>query len=454
LPERIITFTEYSKKSIRDDLGWEISDPHLDLLERLNIASKDTLFTVGRRDIKASQYVGVVRLGDTTLQILPKISYSGDFNKPEHSPEYLDAVRSSMRNLLVMLSIACDLPRRVQDTAYLHTETGNWLEILTRLFALELHRQYKAGVPHEYIRIEDRLPVIKGQWLVSQQITRHSHDHLRFDVAYDEFSPDSPLNQIFALTVNILHRLTQDATNRRLLLDLHDWLSECNPHRERIPYYLSLIHFSRLNERFQPAYNLAKLFWQQQLVQLSSGDYSVFAFVFDMNILFQDFISKVMQRYAKRILPTSWQDGEILLQAQGFSEYLAERLEPAQISGQKVFPLYPDIIVKSSSVAPYLIADTKYKRLSPDKRDGGVSEGDAYQLLAYSRHWECPKLLLIYPSSNPYRGRFHFQIGGVNGIKIWCVELNMQQSFDKLDKLIEEIKVVLVNICVEDKNGA
>ncbi len=302
MPERIITFSEYSSKPIQD-LGWGISDPHLDLLERLNIASKDTLFTLGRREIKASQYVGVVRLGDTSLQILPKISYHGDFDKPEYSSDYQAAVQSSMRNLLAMLSVACDLPLRAQDTAYLHTETGSWLEILTRLFALELHRQYKAGVPHEYIHIEDRLPVIRGRWLVSEQVSRHSHDHIHFDVSYDEFSPDTPLNQLFALTVNTLQCLTQDATNRRLLLDLHDWLAECNPHLEMVPAYLSRIHFSRLNDRFRPAYNIARLFWQQQLVQLSKGDYSVFAFVFDMNILFQDFISKIMQRNEKRILP-------------------------------------------------------------------------------------------------------------------------------------------------------
>ena len=447
----LITFTEYSSKLIQEELKWGINDPRLDLLERLNFASKDTLFTIGRREIKASQYVGLVRLGDITLQVLPKISYSGDFDKPEYTPEYKAAVQSSMRNLLVMLSIACDLPLRAQDAAYLHTETGSWLEILTRLFALELHRQYEAGVPHEYIRIEDRLPVIRGRWLVSEQVARHSHDHIHFDVSYDEFSPDTPLNQIFALTVNILQCLTQDATNRRLLLDLHDWLSECNPKLEMVPYYLSRVHFSRLNERFRPTYNLARLFWQQQLVQLSSGDYSVFAFVFDMNILFQDFISQVMQRYEKRILPTAWRYGEILLQAEGLREHLAERIDPGQPLSHKVFPLYPDLMVISPSGIPYLIVDTKYKRLSPDKKDGGVSEAYAYQMLAYARHWECSKVLLIYPSSSPYVNRFYFQVGGVNGIKIWIVEVNMQQSFDKLDGLIEEIQQIMAKIGTEEK---
>ncbi len=136
------------------------------------------------------------------------------------------------------------------------------------------------------------------------------------------------------------------------------------------------------------------------------------------------------------------------MQAEGLREHLAERIDLGQ-PGQKIFPLYPDIMVKSPSVLPYLIADTKYKRLSPDKKDGGVSEADTYQMLAYARHWKCSRLLLIYPSCNPYRGRFHFQVGRVNGIKIWCVELNMQQSFEKLDGLIEEIQQVLIDITME-----
>jgi 5-methylcytosine-specific restriction enzyme subunit McrC len=443
LPERIFTFTEYSSKSIQTDLGWGISDPHLDLLERLNIASRDSLFAIGRRELKASQYVGMVRLGNTTLQVLPKISYSGDFDKPEVSPEYQAAVQSSMRNLLVMLSIACDLPLRAQDTAYLHTETGSWLEILTRLFALELHRQYKVGVPHEYITIEDRLPVIRGRWLVSEQVARHSHDRVRFDVSYDEFSPDTLLNQIFSLTVNVLQCITQDATNRRLLLDLHDWLSECNPSRERLPAYLSKIHFSRLNERFRPAYNLAKLFWQQQLVQLSTGDYSVFAFVFDMNILFQDFISQVIHRYQKRILPAAWQGGELILQAEGQNEHLAEKLDLSQIKGDKIFKLIPDILFLSPSEVPCLIADTKYKRLDPYKKDGGVEEADVYQMLAYAHHWDCSQLLLIYPSAHKMAKRFQIQILGANGIKVWIAEVNIQQELDELDGIIEELRQIM-----------
>jgi 5-methylcytosine-specific restriction enzyme subunit McrC len=442
----VVTFTEYSSKSIQDDLGWEIDDPRLDQLERLNAQSHDTLFSLGRKTIKASQFVGLVRLGNTSLQILPKVAYSGDFDKPEYSPEYKSAVKSAMSNLLVMLSIACDLPLHAQDAAQLHTELGDWLEILTRLFALELHRQFQAGLPHAYISIEDRLPVIRGRWLIGQQLAQHTYDRFRFDVAYDEFSPDILLNRIFALTVDALFLLTQDSINRRLLLDLRDWLSECNPRRETLQSDLAKVYFSRLNERFHPAFNLASLFWEQRLVQLSTGNMPAFAFVFDMNRLFQEFIARFLQRHQKRILPTAWQDGQVILQAQGQKVYLAKRHDPGQAAGQSVFRLIPDILLTSPSGASYLVIDTKYKRLSPQAADGGVAEGDAYQMLAYARSWKCSQVLLIYPAINQIINRFTLDAIGMDSIKICVVELNLQRSLEKQDELIEELRLALASV--------
>jgi 5-methylcytosine-specific restriction enzyme subunit McrC len=441
LPKNVFTFTEYGSKAIQSDLGWGLNDPRLDQLERLNNSSGNTLFTLGRKTIKASQFVGLVRLGDTTLQILPKIAAKGDFDKPEYTPEYQDAVRSAMHNMLVMLSVACDLPLRAQDAAELHSEAGDWLEILTRLFALELHRQFKAGLPHAYVTIEDRLPVIRGSWLIGKQLAHHSYDRMSFDVSYDEFSPDTPLNRTFSLTVDTLWRLTQDPINRRLLLDLRDWLADCKPSRETLYSDLSKVYFTRLNERFNPAFNLARLFWEQRLVQLSTGSLPSFSFVFDMNRLFQDFIAHFLKRHHKEILQGAWLDGNILLQAQGQKVHLAERTFPGQNFGKPVFQLIPDILLLSPLGIPYLIADTKYKRLDSKKADGGVAEGDMYQMLAYTRKWKCSDVLLLYPSSNAHPTQFSLQTSSENGINIRVVELNLHQPLEKPAGLIKELRM-------------
>lgn len=440
----VFTFTEYSPKSIQADLGWALNDARLDQLERLNDRNGATLFTLGRKVIKASQYVGLVRLGNTTLQVLPKIAYHGDFDKPEGSPEYQNAVRTATHNLLVMLSLACDLPLRALDASQLYEKDGDWLEILTRLFALELHRQFRGGLHHSYRTLEERLPVIRGRWLAGRQIAQHAHDYSRFDVSYDEFSTDTALNRVFALTVETLRRLTQDPYNRRLLLDLGEWLSECAPRGDTLRADLSNVHFTRLTERFRPSFNLAALFWRQRQVQLSAGDCAALAVVFDMNRLFQDFMACFLQRHRKEILPPEWQDGEIVLQAQGQKVYLAEREDLDRQARMPVFRLVPDILITSALGRPVLIADTKYKRLSRQRAEGGVAEGDLYQMLAYAQRWECADILLIYPASHPYTTQFTLWSTGAYKARIRVVELNVQQPLEKPAGLIEDLRLAFM----------
>lgn len=46
-----------------------------------------------------------------------------------------------------------------------------------------------------------------------------------------------------------------------------------------------------------------------------------------------------------------------------------------------------------------MIIDTKWKRLaaSIDDAKQGVSQSDVYQMMAYGRLYECPRLMLLYP---------------------------------------------------------
>jgi len=88
-----------------------------------------------------------------------------------------------------------------------------------------------------------------------------------------------------------------------------------------------------------------------------------------------------------------------------------------------------------------MIADTKYKRLSPQLADGGVTEGDAYQMLAYARKWNCSDVLLIYPSSSPYPTQFILRTTGFNDVNIRVMELNLHQPLENPAGLINELQL-------------
>jgi 5-methylcytosine-specific restriction enzyme subunit McrC len=120
--------------------------------------------------------------------------------------------------------------------------------------------------------------------------------------------PDTLLNQVFRLAVDWLQRITRDTQNRQMLADLESWLQPVHLPAKLSSVDLDHIEFNRLNERFYPAFQLARLLLDGLTVQLLAGGQRAFAFVFDMDRLFEQFIASFLQTYSRLILP---ENGEI-----------------------------------------------------------------------------------------------------------------------------------------------
>jgi 5-methylcytosine-specific restriction enzyme subunit McrC len=342
--------------------------------------------------------------------------------------------------LLYLLSYTQDLHIREQDVAPLLAQRSNWFELLTRLLAMDLHRLMKRGVEHAYVTVEETASVMRGRWQLERQLTRRPHVHHIFDVAYDEFSPDTPLNQIFRFVVERLLLHTQDPGNRRLLRDLREWLAPVTCRGIITEADLDRIHFTRLNERFRPAFNLARLFVESQAFQLSAGQHQTYAFVFDMNRLFEEFVYRFIVRHRGRILPQGWRNVRIREQAKGETFYLAQRLP----NRDRVFRLYPDILFsRSSSGRPVLVLDTKYKRLAATGGRVGIAEGDMYQMLAYAARLDSPRTLLIYPhSAGAPRAPVTFETLG-HPRRLVAATIDLQQPLNNPDHLIQAFREML-----------
>lgn len=433
----VITLFEHQSCSYAD-LGWTMDNPVLAQLEQFNNAAGRELVRVGRRHLRATQHVGVMRLGGVTIQILPKIDYdpAGNNDAALDSPPYASAVASATANLLYLLSYACDLELHEQEIAPLLARCSDWFELLTRLLATDLHRQLLAGVPRAYVQLEETIPLIRGRWQLAQQLTRRPHVRHLFDVAHDEFSPDTVLNRLFAHVARRLLFRTADTQNRRLLRDVDAWLSEVPAPAQVSPAELALVRFDRLNERFRAAFNLARLFVENRAFQLSAGSHETFAFVFDMNRLFEEFVGRFIVRYQRRILPAHWQGAEVRLQSRGRTAYLAERL-PARTA---TFRLVPDVLVTHRAAGTLLVLDTKYRQLDAEARRLGLAEADVYQMVAYALRLSCRRVLLIYPEwSAAPRVPTEFVVPDA-GIRILVATVSLRQPLDRPDGLIGDLQ--------------
>ncbi|MBE7550038.1 MAG: hypothetical protein HS126_03030 [Anaerolineales bacterium] len=365
-----------------------LRDFHVRQLDRLNRQARVDLVKLGYKQIRATSYVGVIQVGGLTLQILPKVDSLGQDDRHNQA-----SVKSAVTNLLWMLFYAGELPLHEQDVAAIRTHRGDLFEILVRIFCERLGEQLERGLHRTYEHREEILPVLKGRWLLGRQLRQQPLLRHKFEVGYDEFLPDNPLNRILCYTVSFLRALTRHPENRQHLDMLRLWFDEVTLLRRITPNDLDRVVFTRLNAAYQPVFNLARMFLTQEALQLQAGATPTFTFLFDMNLLFERFVAGFLRRYHHLTLPPEYQDCTIVLQGRSEARWLA-RTRPEPDGGRRVFRLKPDILLRKPDRRIALVVDTKYK-IHPT-----VNEADAYQMHVYATRYDCPEVLLLYPEGH------------------------------------------------------
>lgn len=432
-----ISFFEHQFRSYQDIPAFpqdgQRRDQVLEEIERLNYTTGEEIFAIGYKGLRANAQVGVVRVGEITFEILPKVD---DAIQPE-----CFAAHTAARNLLWMLSYAAGIPIHDKDVAGLSDEPSSWFELLTHLFAAGLYREVLSGLTHTYTSDQYTLPVLRGRWDIQRQFTRLRHTRPEFDVIVDEFSADVPLNQIFRWVIEHLYELTQDQENRLLLGELRGWFGQVSLLAQVNPELADQVHFTRLNDRFQPAFNLARLFLSARAIRPISGTVGVYSFTFDMNSLFERFVTALLKRYRDQILPGDWLTATILAQSEGIPVYLAHA------AGKPVVRLRPDLIVQNpGGSSPVLIADLKYKLLQPARRGLGLAEEDLYQMLAYATRLNCSRLLLIYPQP-PTSGKMRQElVFDSPPVRLLASTINLRRPLSNPVEILSEMREIFHQI--------
>ena len=66
--QRIITLFEHQSRTYQD-AGLDLDSPIIELIDQLNDRLGKNFLILGRKSIKATEYVGVMRVGDITIQV-------------------------------------------------------------------------------------------------------------------------------------------------------------------------------------------------------------------------------------------------------------------------------------------------------------------------------------------------------------------------------------------------
>lgn len=364
--------------------------------------------------LTATNFVGVVKAGRKTIQILPKTAgWDGG----------QDAKERSIKNLLQMLSFTKKLGVREIDLASLRRVKDDFFEVLIFLLAKNLLELLKHEMHKEYVDIEDNLSYVKGRIQFAEHIRRNYVVKNKFFVAYDEFLEDNLLNQILKYTAHLLKRQSTDSLNKRMLQECSFLLGDITLKPIHLSHFKK-VHLSRLNENYEPILNLCKLFIGQSSVELRPDKAETFSFIFDMNKLFEEFIGEFIRRYFSY---------KYSIRVQQSSKHLIESVkkweEPSKPT--PAYALTPDIaFYRAGENKPCLLLDTKYKELKPldnaqrSEKRYGVSTDDMYQMCAYSLKYECPDVIILYPQKGLEAQRFTLCVNEHTKVHIRTVDIS------------------------------
>lgn len=328
----------------------------------------------GRKGLRARGVIGVIATPDCQLEILPKIERGGEI-------EVSDATLRA--RLIHMLAVAYDLPIEAGTMTKLGWQRETVLELLIRLFCAKLTDAVRQGMPRHYLEHEDDLRALRGRLDVTRQFSTLAVSPQKLACRFDALSPDIALNQVMRAAVSKLSRLTSAPDNQRSLRELtfvYADVADVPP----VALRWDRIVLDRTNRRWRDLLSLARLFLSDRHQQTSAGTIDGHSLLFEMNVLFEKYVERILSRaLAGTGLRASSQGGH--------RDCLYE-------GGIGRFRTRPDIIIRQREQIA-LIIDTKWKRMTPriDDPKQGVSQADVYQLMAYGRLYDCPKVMLLYP---------------------------------------------------------
>ncbi len=409
-----ITLKEYETT-----LSWYLNAQDILEVEKLNNLSKTEIFEIKSNNrIRAKQYVGIVKINNKNIQILPKI-----FWKEKNA---------ILKNLLYMLSYTKKLKIRESDIANLW-KINDLFEVFIYIFSKELLALLKKDYKKNYNIIEKNSSFLKWKLLFSKHLQQNLFNKSRFFIEYEKMDENFLLNIFLKSTCEKLIKITQSKTNSKLLNRCNFILKDIDSKDFVSPKILDTIDFHRQNKAYEHIVSLGKMLYFWNSPDFSKNLENNFSLLFDMNVLFEEFIAEFMKKNKDALDPNI--------------HHISSQVANKYVFLNKKFTLKPDIFIHYNN-NNILIIDTKYKKLDASKTNNWVSSSDIYQMLAYWMRYfwsydtqKQKNIILLYPDYDEKNYDTVYKSEENIHIKIKTLNMNVDlASISWKNKLIEEMK--------------
>lgn len=328
-------------------------------------------FSLIRNGVQFNEHVGAIQIGDTLIEVLPK----ADKNANENN-KYI------WRNVLLdMLRVVHGFEVKAPSESSLALKSNSVLDLYFEMFVQEVERLLHKGLAKKYRKTEGNLTALKGSLMFSKQISKNLVHQERFYTKYTTYDTEHLLHIILYKTILLLKRINTSPKllNRinSLVLNFPESDGYRMPNQKITEATFEKIKLNRKTQDYSKALSIAKLLLLNYHPDLNKGNKHVLALMFDMNLLWEQFVL-VSLKTSKSFKVTGQN-------SKGFWRPQNGRTRTIR----------PDIKLLNDKGT--FILDTKWKIVHTKP-----SIEDVRQMYAYHHYFVAEKVALLYPGEHDY----------------------------------------------------
>ena len=368
-------------------------------------------FSLEYKGIRFDKYVGVLQVGKTLIEVLPKADTDKDKDEDKED---------TWRKILVgMIKSVYGFEVSSTSNANLKIKPNTILHLYFELFIKEIEYLLHTGLIKKYRKTEGNNNALKGNLLFAKHIQRNITHQERFYTRYTTYDAEHSIHKILYKTILLLKQINTDR-------DLDSRLGSLILNFPEMPVIqVSQATFDKLvlNRKslvYKKGLGFAKMILLQYHPDISKGKNDVLALMFDMNDLWEKFIYASLNKNKKatyKIIPQAYKD---------FWKPGEKRAKKRQMN--------PDIIIRNGA-NEFIVIDTKWKNLNTHS----VSSEDLRQLYVYHEFFKAKKVGLVYPGEAMLKTGFYYTPDGkLSSKECAIISIPVKNDIKVWQKLIHE----------------
>lgn len=321
---------------------------------------------IGNNYIRFKQYVGVFKIGNLQIEVLPKIDVFCNQKK--------------CQDVLMQLLVFCKkIPLVTTNEVNVNSDKGSILDVYVYYFLEKIEHLIKKGLVKAYHFKTENKNILKGKIQFSKQVQKNAFRNDKLMIKYPIYTNEHFFNQIIAKTLHLLKRIYTDSSIHQKITFLLTYFS-FNQQIDVVEKDFDAIFFSKREQFYKDIIPLCKFFLFEYTPQFLKGEHIIFSFLVDMNQLWEEYIFRQLQR----VIHEKWHiEAKKRINFWGNSSYLI-----------------PDIIIENEK-KERIVIDTKWKILNQLQ----PNHHDLQQMFVYNYMNNAKRAILIYPKVHFDKGK-------------------------------------------------